>query len=75
MKLSNAAITAIEAERKTILALALVLDRSEQWMRRVLENNKENGPLTTIAALKCIRDHTGLTDDQLLQADQLPIAV
>lgn len=67
MKLSNAALTAIVAERKIILALALVLNRSEQWMRRVLENNKENGPLTTVAALQCIKEHTGLSDAEILE--------
>lgn len=66
MKLSNAALTAITDKRKTLLSLALALNISEQWMRRVIENNKPNGPLTTVTALGVIRDETGLTDADIL---------
>jgi len=66
MKLSNAALEMITDKRKTLLALALALDISEQWMRRVVENNKSNGPLTTVTALGIIRQETGLNDSEIL---------
>ncbi len=69
MKLSNAAISAI-SDRKTMLALALSLDYSEQWMRRVIEANKENGPLTTAMAIQTIKKETGLEDSQILEAEE-----
>lgn len=74
MKLSNAALTAICEQRKMLLELALILDISEQWMRRVLEFNKENGPLTTVAALRCIKEHTGLDDSEILEESFMPAA-
>jgi hypothetical protein len=69
MKLSNAALTAVTGKRKTLLSLALALNISEQWMRRVLENNKSNGPLTTVTALAIIREETGLTDSDILESE------
>lgn len=69
MKLSNAAITAISEERKALLAIALALDFSEQWVRRLLENNKDNGPLTTAKALQIIRQETGLSDAEILESE------
>lgn len=69
MKLSNAAITAISEERKTLLDIALALNFSEQWTRRLIENNKDNGPLTTAGALKVIREATGLSDQEILESE------
>jgi hypothetical protein len=68
MKLSKAAIEQI-SDRKVLLQIALSLDFSEQWMRRVIENNKDNGPLTTAMALRVIREETGLTDEQILEEE------
>lgn len=73
MKLSNAALTAITEKRQTLLSLALALDISEQWMRRVIEKNKTDGPLTTITALKVIREETGLTDSEILETEAAEI--
>lgn len=70
MKLSNTAIAAI-SNRKTMLALALALSFSEQWMRRVIESNKENGPLTTAMAIQTIKKETGLEDSQILEAEEV----
>jgi hypothetical protein len=69
MKLSNIALERI-SDRKVLLQIALSLDFSEQWMRRVIENNKDNGPLTTALALRVIRDETGLTDEQILEEEK-----
>lgn len=69
MKLSIAAITAISKERKTLLSIAVALDFSEQWTRRLVENNKDNGPLTTAKALQVLRQETGLSDVEILEAE------
>lgn len=69
MKLSNIALERI-SERKVLLQLALSLDFTEQWMRRVIENNKDNGPLTTAKALQTIREQTGLTDQEILEEEK-----
>lgn len=66
MKLSNIALERI-SDRKVLLQLALSLDFSEQWMRRVIENNKDNGPLTTARALQTIKEETGLKDKEILE--------
>jgi hypothetical protein len=69
MKLSNTAIERI-SNRKVLLSLALALDFSEQWMRRVVSNNKDNGPLTTAKAMGIIREETGLTDSEILEEEE-----
>ena len=68
MKISNTAIERI-SDRKITLQLALALDFTEQWMRRVIETNKENGPLTTARAIQVIREETGLTDSEILEQE------
>lgn len=70
MKLSKTATDAI-SRRKILLDLALELGFSEQWIRRLIENNKENGPLTTAKALIVIREQTGLTDEQILECESV----
>jgi hypothetical protein len=57
--------------RSTGLKLAIALDCSEQWIIKVLSANKFNGPLTTAAALKVIREETGLTDTDILVEEEL----
>lgn len=65
MKLSKKAIRAIK-NNGIPLKLALALGFSEQWVIRVIEGNKINGPLTTYVAMKVIREETGLTDSEIL---------
>lgn len=72
MKLSNIALERI-SDRKVLLQLALALDFTEQWMRRVIENNKDNGPLTTAKALQTIREETGLTDAEILEEEKTEV--
>lgn len=55
--------------QSTRLKLALALNCSEQWIARVIDANKINGPLTTAAALKVIREETGLTDEDILDGE------
>lgn len=66
MKLSNKAIEKL-TDRKLLLSLAFALDFSEQWMRKVIEANKENGPLTTAKAVQVINIEGGLELSEILE--------
>lgn len=65
MKLTERAISEINQETK--LKLAIALGFTEYWVGKLLEANKDNGPLTTMAALKVIREETGLLDAAILE--------
>jgi hypothetical protein len=67
MKLTRKAIKGIK-DQAARLKLALALGFSEQWINRVITSNKANGPLTTAAALKVIREITGMKDEEILEA-------
>jgi hypothetical protein len=54
-------------ENRTRIALAL--RQGEQSVAKACRTNSQNGPLTKAAALKAIREITGLTDEQILDAD------
>lgn len=68
MKLSKKALKGIR-DQSTRLKLALALKFSQQWIDRVANANKANGPLTTASALKVIREETGLTDSEILEQE------
>lgn len=68
MILTKAAIEKINIT-KTRLSLALAMGFTEQWIIRLIDANKENGPLTTAKALQVIKQETGLTDDQILEEE------
>lgn len=65
MKLTTKAIESMD--KATILALALALDFRETWVKRLVDQNKDNGPLTTAKALQVIKENTGLADTDLLE--------
>jgi hypothetical protein len=67
MKLTPNAIAAIN-NRDIRLKLALGLSFSETWIRDLISVNKDNGPLTTAKSLQVIREETGLTDSEILEA-------
>jgi DeoR/GlpR family transcriptional regulator of sugar metabolism len=52
--------------RDVRFAIASTLDVSEVSIRRYLNDNDDNGPLTTAGALRTIREKTGLTDAEIL---------
>lgn len=66
MKLSNKALEALQ-NRRVMLEIAMSLSFSEQWMRKVIEANKDNGPLTTAKSIQIITKETGLSQDEILQ--------
>jgi len=52
--------------------IALALNFTEFWVGRCIKANKDNGPLTTMAAIEIIREETGLEDSEILEeADQI----
>jgi hypothetical protein len=65
MKLTKTAIETLD--RPLRLDLALALGFSETWINRLVEANKDNGPLTTAKSLQVLRDKTGMQDSQLLE--------
>lgn len=65
MKLSKKALKKIDAA-DTRLKLALAMGFSETWIRKCIKKNKENGPLTTISALRIIQRETGLNESEVL---------
>jgi hypothetical protein len=66
MKLTTKAIELIN-NRPVILGLAEALDFSELWINKLIEANKDNGPLTTAKALQVIREKTQLPDSEILE--------
>lgn len=65
MKLTKRAIKKLSKQAR--LKLALSMDFSEQWINRLVEHNKDNGPLTTVTAMQIIMQETGLTQDEILE--------
>jgi hypothetical protein len=64
MKLTEVALTAIDKQAiKSKLALAL--ECSENTINRYIRTNDDN--LTKAAALKVIRQETGLSDEDILE--------
>jgi hypothetical protein len=69
MKLSKKAISKID--KTTKLELAIALGFTEYWIGKLVQKNKNNGPLVTPAALEVLRNETGLNDDQILVAEKV----
>jgi len=65
MKLTNIALQTIIASKEIKHKLGLALDRSEGSINLYLRENKDD--LTKAAALKVIREETGLTDEEILE--------
>lgn len=70
MKLTKQAISRID--RAAILQLCLALDFSELWVTKLVEQNKDNGPLTTAKAVQVIQEKTGLSDSEVLEESVEP---
>jgi hypothetical protein len=68
MKLTEKAIAAI-SNRSVVLQLALGLNFTELWINKLIEANKDNGPLTTIKAIGIIKQETGFTQDEILESE------
>lgn len=53
--------------KATRTRLALALNFSERWILKCAHDNRDNGPLTTIAALKILKKETGLSQSEILE--------
>lgn len=73
MKISEKAISQINTQTGR-LKIALALGFSETWVRGLIDKNRNNGPLTTAAALKVIRQETGLTEKEILEETSAKVA-
>jgi hypothetical protein len=67
MKLKAEVINAIQGDVQLILKLAIALQCGQQWVGRLLKANKDNGPLTTAAALHVIMTELKLGQEQVLE--------
>lgn len=74
MRLSTEAITAINKPEVRI-RLALELKCGDASISRYIKKNEDNGPLTTVGALKVIRQETGLSDLKILEEVKEPTKV
>lgn len=57
---------------KTRLSLAMAMGFTEQWIIRLIDTNRVNGPLTTARALQIIKEQTGLTENEILEEEKIP---
>lgn len=65
MKLTKKAIRKI-SNPSAIGQLMIGLEFTELWIKRLIDQNKNNGPLTTFKALEIIRRETGLSNEDIL---------
>jgi len=65
MKLTKQALTAINTPRIRRRLMEALDDVAESTIYRYISNNDDN--LTKAAALKVIREETGLTDQEILE--------
>ena len=70
MKLTQKAIDAIGI-RSVKLALALGLGFTELWIGKLIEANKENGPLTTEKSLQIMEKEIGLDRSEILEEEEV----
>lgn len=70
MKLSKSVAKRLGAEKSknTRTRLALELNFTERWVLKLIQENKPNGPLTTMAALNVIKADTGMEIHEILEA-------
>lgn len=66
MKLTQKAIDAIKTDIKVRARLSLALDRSSFTIDKWIKTNDDK--LTKAASLQVIREETGLTDAEILEA-------
>lgn len=68
MILTETAVAKIN-KPKCRIALAGKLDFTEGWIISLIKENKDNGPLTTYAAIEVITEFTGLKLKEILIED------
>lgn len=71
MKLTAKAIEALS--RSIRMRLALELNFTEAWIDKLIDKNKNNGPLTTTKALEVMEQETRLLKSQILEEVKEPV--
>lgn len=72
MKIKKIVLMAIKGNTDLRRRIKEVLDISEPTLYRLL--NENNDDLTKAAALKVIREETGLTDEEILEDSEVDVA-
>jgi transposase len=67
MKLTQKAIDDLKSNKRARARLQLDFDKSEYTINRWINENEDNGFLTTAQALKIIQEETELTSEQILE--------
>ncbi len=70
MIITSRAIKEITTRAKN--RLALEFDRSVHTIERWIDDNDDNGPLTTAGAIKIIAEETGMQPDEILKNPTVP---
>jgi hypothetical protein len=65
MKLTNRALAIINTPKSRV-QIAAALGCTEQWIIKLIKDNKENGTLTTVKAMRVILKETGLKQSEVL---------
>lgn len=71
MKLTHLAILAVRGSKDIVPKLAAALKVSRPTVYRLIKENHEN--LTKAAALRVIREETGMEDSQILEESDEPV--
>ena len=66
MQLTEQAIEKIKASATVKKELVYHLSNTASTLYRWLDANVPNGPLTTIRSIELIKEHTGLSQEQIL---------
>lgn len=61
--------------RRVRLDLAFALGFTETWINKLVDANKDNGPLTTTKSLQVIQEATGLTVSEILEETEQERAI
>jgi hypothetical protein len=69
MKLAQHVINNLKNNKRARARLQLALDRSEYRINDYIKDNESNGELTKAIALQVIKEETGFSDDEILEAD------
>lgn len=72
MKLTEKAIKAIHTPTVR-RALTVAFRCTDQTIIRYIKGNEDNGELTKAAALKIIREATGLNDQEILEGEEMVV--
>lgn len=72
MKLTQQVIERIK-QPQVRRELTVALKCTDQTIIRHIKGNEDNGELTKAAALKVIREVTGLTDQEILETEEMVV--